>query len=347
MIDEFPHRPGGHCSSTALRDMLKFFGHDYTEDMVFGLGAGLGFIYYHNPDMQPRVYVGGRAYMLEEHLAENLGFSIEVTSGLGPERGWLEVKRLMDEGVPVMVRTDVHYLDYLRARVHFSGHRVVLVGYDEEAGVAFVADNDRDSVEECSLESLAAARSSSWFPQPAENAFYRFEVPERLTPLRDAIPWSLREVVRNNLDSRGDWARLGGGGVTVAPGLAGLRLLASDMPGWPDVMDGASLTLACKNIYVSAEKGGTGYGGNFRRMYGRFLREAAVAVGEPRLTSLGDEFISIGDRWTDMCIAFKELSGDGAAAVREAAPIALEACEREEMALLELEAVSKSWNGGA
>src|SRR5450756_3094875 len=49
-IGEYPHGPGGHCSSTALRDLLKFYGHDFTEDMVFGLGAGIGFIYFSHPD---------------------------------------------------------------------------------------------------------------------------------------------------------------------------------------------------------------------------------------------------------------------------------------------------------
>lgn len=329
-----------------MRDMLKFYGHDLSEDMVFGLGAGLGFVYYHNPGMQPGVYVGGRAFGLEEQLAENLGFRMEVVWGLEPERGWLEVKRMMDAGIPVMVRTDVYYLDYLRAKVHFSGHRIVLVGYDEEKGVAFVADNDRDTVQECSLESLAAARSSTWFPQPAENTYYRFEVPERLAPLDAAIPAAIRLAARNNLDARDDWARVGGDGVTVATGLRGLERLAQDMPGWPDAMDAESLTLVCKNMYVSAEKGGTGYGGNFRRMYGRFLREAAGLMDEPRLTDIGDEFVRIGDRWTDMCVTFKELSEDGAAAVRENAPIAREVCERERDALHGLEAVSMTLSDG-
>lgn len=345
-IEEFPHRPGGHCSSTAIRDMLAFHGHDLTEDMVFGLGAGLGFVYYQNPGMQPRVYVGGRAFMLEEQLAENLGFGMDVVSGLDPRAGWLEAKRMLDDGVPVMVRTDVHYLDYLNAKVHFSGHRVVLVGYDDSKGVAFVADNDRDSVQECSLENLAKARASTWFPQPAQNSFYRFEVPARLTSIRRAVRCAIRQVVANNLGDTGDWARVGGDGVTVATGTAGLERLASEMPAWPDEMDAASLTLVCMNFYVSAEKGGTGYGGNFRRMFGRFLLQAAPTVDEPRLSTIGREFIAIGDRWTEMSVIFKELSGVGTDAVREASPIAREVSERERDALGELEAVCGTFAGG-
>ena len=345
-IERFQHRPGGHCSSTALRDLLNFYGHDYTEDMVFGLGSGLGFIYYHNPAVQPRVYIGGRAFKLEEQLASNLGFGMEVVSGLDAKAGWLEAKQMMDEGLPVMVRTDVHYLDYLRAKVHFSGHRVVLVGYDEERGVAFVADNDRDTVQECSLASLSAARSSTWFPQPAENSYYRFRVPDRLAPLEDAITRAIRLTVTINTNTRGDWAYVTGGDVTATAGIDGLARLSSEMPGWPEMMDPESLTLVCRNIYVSAEKGGTGYGGNFRRMYGRFLLEAAGVTGETDLAPLGNEFVGIGDRWTEMCLAFKELSSDGAAAVRKAAPMARELCRREREALLTLSTVALRLPGG-
>src|SRR5450756_2579184 len=160
-IGEYPHGPGGHCSSTALRDLLKFYGHDFTENMVFGLGAGIGFIYFSHPDMKPPVYIGGRTHNMEEQLCSQLGIGLEVVSGLGPEEGWLAVKRMLDDGIPAMVHADVYYLDYLRAKTHFSAHRIMLVGYDEEKGVAFVADNDRDEIQECSLENLATARSSA------------------------------------------------------------------------------------------------------------------------------------------------------------------------------------------
>jgi hypothetical protein len=329
-----------------MRDMLKFYGHDLTEDMVFGLGAGLGFLYYRNPKMRPPAYVGGRVYNLEDNLCRNLGFEANVVSGFGPREGWEEVRRMLDSGTPVMVHADVHYLDYLRAKVHFSGHRIVLVGYDDNAGVAFVADNDRDTVQRCSLEGLAKARSSTWFPQPADNALYHFRVPERLVPLEEAIPPAVRDVVRYNLTLAPEWSCIVEDGVTAAYGMTGLRLFATEVPGWSDTMEDDVLTLTCKNVYVTAEKGGTGYGGNFRRMYGRFLEEAAGVLGEERLESIGGEFISIGDRWTDLCLTFKELSGDGAAAVREATVIVREVCEREGNALAELEAVSKTLAGG-
>ncbi|MDD5448417.1 MAG: BtrH N-terminal domain-containing protein [Actinomycetota bacterium] len=187
-IEKFPHRPGGHCGSTAMRDILKFYGHDYTEDMVFGIGVGIGFTYFKHPEMVPPVYIGGRIYNLEQLLSRNLGFELELVEGIDNKQAWADVKNLLDKGIPTMVHADVYYLDYLRAKRHFSTHRIVLVGYDEDRGVSFVADNDRDTIQECSLENLEKARSSAWLPQPANNAYYIIRVPQELEPLERAIP---------------------------------------------------------------------------------------------------------------------------------------------------------------
>jgi hypothetical protein len=336
-IEDYQHGPGGHCSSTALRDLLKFHGHEFTEDMVFGLGVGIGFIYYSHPEMKPPVYIVGRAHNMEEQLCSQLGIGLEVVSGLSPEEGWLAVKRMMDSGEPAMVHADVYYLDYLRAKTHFSTHRIMLVGYDEEKGVAFVADNDRDEIQECSLENLATARSSAYLPQPAENAYYRFLIPERLTALTESIPVAIDKAVRSNLRLAPEEEIVDFNGAKIAGGVKGLVCFASEMDRWPGEMDGETLSLLCKTIYVTAEKGGTGFGGNFRRMYGRFLKQAAPLVDEPSLSRIGDDFIAVGDLWTRLSLTFKNLSEDGARAVEEAGPIAREIHGREVAAFTALE----------
>lgn len=43
------HRPGRHCGSSAIRDLLEFHGLNLTEAFCFGLGAGLGITYVEIP----------------------------------------------------------------------------------------------------------------------------------------------------------------------------------------------------------------------------------------------------------------------------------------------------------
>jgi len=46
-----------HCESSALRDIFEFYGFKFSEAMIFGLGSGLGFIYWHDKNM-PYPFVG-------------------------------------------------------------------------------------------------------------------------------------------------------------------------------------------------------------------------------------------------------------------------------------------------
>lgn len=325
-----------------MRDILKFYGHDYTEDMVFGLGVGIGFTYFKHPEMVPPIYIGGRIYNLEQLLSKNLGFELEMVEGIDNEQAWLEVKNLLDRGIPTMVHADVYYLDYLRAKRHFSTHRIVLVGYDEERGVAFVADNDRDTIQECSLENLEKARSSAWLPQPANNAYYIIRVPQKLEPLERAIPRALEKAVKYNLTLPIERARFASDGRFIAQGLPGLQEFAESVPKFTDSMDCEMLTLVCKNIYVSAEKAGTGYGGNFRRMFGRFLKQSSDLLGKPDLEAIGKRFIEIGDRWTELSLALKENSSEPKRALSIASPIALDIYEAEKSAFSSLQEISES-----
>jgi len=38
--------PGVHCGSSSLRDVFEFHGYKFSEEMIFGLDCGLGFVYW-------------------------------------------------------------------------------------------------------------------------------------------------------------------------------------------------------------------------------------------------------------------------------------------------------------
>ena len=40
---EFEHKPAGHCENGVVRNLLKFYGVDMSEAMIFGLGSGIFF----------------------------------------------------------------------------------------------------------------------------------------------------------------------------------------------------------------------------------------------------------------------------------------------------------------
>ena len=38
---------GKHCQTTALKSILSYYGLTISEEMLFGLGGGVGFIYWY------------------------------------------------------------------------------------------------------------------------------------------------------------------------------------------------------------------------------------------------------------------------------------------------------------
>ena len=70
ILDGYRHRPGNHCGSTALRNLLAFHGVEISEEMALGLGAGVCFYYVHLDGQSPSRFTNGRVGRLEEQFLE-------------------------------------------------------------------------------------------------------------------------------------------------------------------------------------------------------------------------------------------------------------------------------------
>ena len=252
----FPHRLAGHCGSGALRDLLEHHGLDYgrgplSEGAVFGLAGGLGFLYLEVPQMTPPVYLVGRTAGLERDVAAHLGLGLEVRETDDPDEGWRWVRAEIDAGSPPMVWADIAELEYLRVRMANTRHDIVVVDYDDDEQVAFIADNDRDELQRCSYASLAAARSSTRLPGPE---------PPRHVRLRRGRSGcaSPSEAVAAALDRAVANMRGGGELLGELPGGAGLEGVddfAASYPAWPERF-GEQLDRALSGLRVFIVKAG-------------------------------------------------------------------------------------------
>ena len=59
MIAGFNQFGGKHCWTTALKSLFDHHGLHLSEEMLFGLGGGIGFIYWYMK-MMPAPFIGGR-----------------------------------------------------------------------------------------------------------------------------------------------------------------------------------------------------------------------------------------------------------------------------------------------
>jgi Butirosin biosynthesis protein H, N-terminal/Domain of unknown function (DUF4872) len=285
MVFRYRHRPGTHCGSTALRNLLAFSGTEISEEMAFGLGAGACFYYVALDDQSPSRFTNGRTARLEEQFLELTGAPLELSTDDDPDRAWDLARDVVDSGRPAILLTDLYYLDHYGSSAHFPGHAVVLAGYDDS--VAYLSDTAFDELQTTRLENLKRARHAQLPVFPLAGHMFSVPASKPIGDLRAAIPAAIERCASRMLEPPlGDYE-----------GLPALRRFAAEVGGWPDEID--DWQWCARFNYQVIERRGTG-GGNFRLMCSRFLAEADRPEAELCGQAAGS--------WTALAEALREAS---------------------------------------
>ena len=254
-----------HCVSGAMLHIFRFHGSSVTEATIFGLGAGLGFAYWHHVGAAP--LIGGRGNLRghgEEELvvraARRLGVSAEraVPGDDGTaERALLDT---LAHGEPVMCMVDEGLLPYLDLPegFHFGGHAIVIAGHDPVARTVLVSDRDA-GFHEIPLDALADARASTGSWIPPERAWWRFDFDGMRAPHPDDVCASIHEVTGHMLDAP-----------VCNLGVSGIAKAAREIGTWPTKLTPLQLRQACGAAAMCIDAG-TGAGA-FRHLYARLPR---------------------------------------------------------------------------
>jgi hypothetical protein len=287
MVRGYRHVPGNHCGSTALRNLLGFHGTEISEELAFGLGAGACFYYVVLDEGSPSRFTNGRTSRLEENFLGITETPLRLQADADPEASWRFAKEAIDDGRPVLLLTDLYYLDHYGRSAHFPGHAVVLAGYDEE--LAWLSDTAFEDLQTTSLESLREARHSQQPIFPLEG--HAIDLPEGLAVDRDQLvahaPRAIERAAKQMLEPPlGDFE-----------GLPAMRRFAAEVGDWPEAAE--DWQWCARFLYQVIERRGTG-GGNFRKMYSRFLEEAGYEE-----SALAAE---ASDRWTALALAARTAS---------------------------------------
>src|SRR3954454_7594617 len=286
MVPGYRHVPGNHCGSTALRNVLAFHGVEISEEMAFGLGAGACFYYVALDESSPSRFTNGRAARLEENFLELTEVALRLRTDKDPDASWEMAKDSIDEGRPVLLLTDLYYLDHYGRSAHFPGHSVVLAGYDDE--LAWLSDTAFEDLQTTSLDGLREARDSQQPIFPLEG--HAIDAPEGTKLDRDDLIAHAPKVIGRAAGQMLD-PPLG-----EYEGLPALRRFAGEVGDWPAAED---WQWCARFLYQVIERRGTG-GGNFRRMYSRFLAEAGYEEAAIAAEAAED--------WTKLALAARTAS---------------------------------------
>jgi hypothetical protein len=333
----FGSYPTHHCVTGSLKHVYDFHRYPISEELLFGLGAGLGFVYFHFKDTDP--FYGGRANNagpreegLEKTAGRRTGVAVTSRSTSSTRVAQTELRKLLEAREPVLVYLDMGLLPYfdLPPGYHFGGHVVVVAGYDPQTQQVLIADRDQQP-HPVDWDVLEKARGSRFRPFPPAHTWYTFD----FSKAREPRPADVRAAIGEVCD-----------GMLAAPianfGVRGIRTAIRETLRWPDALDAEALRRTCFNtaLFIDA-RGGTG-GGIFRYLYARFLSEATNITGEPRFDELGSELTAIGDLWEDVAATFAAAAelDDPAGLLEPATTPMHEIADREELVWQSLRALA-------
>jgi hypothetical protein len=179
-FENCPSLDGYHCINNSLAKIFYYNQHPLSEDMLPGLGAGMGFIYWKIKfGSTTRIFIGGRGNNKEffTDLGKRTGVKINSTSTSSASKAEISLLGKLKSKEPVMVFGDMGFLPWFDfpQEYHFGGHSFILCGYDGKETVL-----GSDMVQKSSglkkgfyypisLNQLSKARNSTFKSFPPKN----------------------------------------------------------------------------------------------------------------------------------------------------------------------------------
>lgn len=304
-FENCPALDGYHCQTNSLAKIYHYYGHPLSEDMLLGLGSGMGFIYWEMKMNQEKyVFLGGRANNKEffSDLGKRTGVNIRSVSTTSAKKAQDALLEKLSQKEPMMVFGDMGFLPWfeLPPDYHFGGHTFVVCGFNgKDEVLASDMDNKTSGLKKgfyfpVSLEQLSKARGSLFKPFPPKNTFLELDFKGFHQPKHEDIISSIKQTADSQLNPP-----------IKNVGVKGLRLASKEILKWENTFSDQALRMNLFSLYIFFEIGGTG-GGCFRYMYSRFLKEAAKIVDSKPLEEASEMFNESGKKFSEIGLMFKD-----------------------------------------
>ena len=319
IVPDFKPFEGQHCETTATGSLLKHLGIDLSEPMLFGLGQGLGFIYWDMPRLMSFPFMGGRIKQdeLTQNLCRNLGLHLEAKETSSVKSAWKNVKEKIDQEIPVGIKLDCYHLDYFTEKIHFAGHYVAMYGYDDT--YAYLVDTQQQgSIVKATLKNLELARNEKG-PMSSKNLSYSITKNGEVPKLKEIIPAAIRRNATDFLNPP-----------IKNIGYKGIEKTSQAIKKW---FDRSKEKSEYELTALLMESGGTG-GALFRNLYRDFLKESLKQVTRKELKAGYEMYTQIAPMWNEVSSLIKKAGQTfDQKHLDEASSILCEIAEREKEAM--------------
>lgn len=267
-----------------------------TEEILFGLGGGIGCAYFLF-DMHGGhpVYIGYRIHAKEGdtpyftlQMTEGWGATADVRHSSSPSAATKSLVKILNDGFTPIVWVEVTKLPYMFLSGHANAYHQVVV-YGMEGDDVLVGDLG-DSVIRMSMEELTEARNSNFAPK------FRTVVISEATAkpqLRETLSDRIRVTCSQMLEGLG----IANFGLAALNKWAQMLTNTKNKKGWPNCFPGGPpLHGAMSTVFEQIEL--RGYGGSaFRGLYADFLDQAAGVLKKSALKKVAEQFRESEASW--------------------------------------------------
>lgn len=298
---DFKHQQSAHCENGVISNLMNHNGVKVSEPLVFGIGAGLFFVYlpFLKVNFAPGFSYRPMPGFIFRRFAKQLGIKV-VHKKFSSEK---EAQKVLDEklkqGIPVGLQVGVYNLTYFpdEYRFHFNAHNLVVFGKEENRYL--ISDPVMETTTSLTDKELEKVRFAKGALPPKGHLYYLESVPSQ-------YDWekAIRKGIKKTCNDM------------LAPvpiiGVNAIKWVAKNIKKWPNKIDIKKTNHYLGQLIRMQEEIGTG-GGGFRFIYAAFLEESSHILNNPKLKELSKEMTEIGDEWRDFALnisrVYKNRSG--------------------------------------
>lgn len=294
MLLDFKHTQSAHCENGVTANLLNHAGaNKLTEPLVFGIGAGLFYIYVPFIKINNGPFISYRTMPghIFKRTCKSLNIKIVRKKFRSEEAAQQELDKHLAAGQPVGCQVGVFNLTYFppEYRFHFNAHNIIVFGSDSDQ--YHISDPVMEQVSYLTKEELQKVRFAKGPLAPKGQLYF----PELNEPVSDE---QITKAIKSGINRNTKMMLYVPGPIA---GVKGIRFTANAIPKWREKLGVRKAGQYLAQLVRMQEEIGTG-GGGFRYIYAAFLQQAYQYIPNDKLIKISEEFTKAGDLWRSAAV---------------------------------------------
>lgn len=332
------HLTSGPMNKVGLyRDILHYYGHDYSLPVVFGISGLWGFTFYSGklsdkdrysdlstdlfPDYHlPDGFVAGEYFLgLNNALRATNVWCQRGAKNNKP--GFFELlKNYINEGRPVHIEVNrtqwinkiglkkyvhaewAHGLNWVHktmslANLESGDYHVICIGYNDEDSSLFFLDYYSSDSIEIGMDDLFDCTNFDNIYLSPANKWYVYYVPPELPDIRSTVSNSLKFMVNSMINPFKTDPK-------VEFGLRGLESFVTIVHDLSARQDVANIARIISHMLINSYSRNSLYDFN-RTMFSEFLGESATILNKPELENIARRYAALAKDWDQLISSLK------------------------------------------